>query len=73
MSNVNLCRIFSLKLLINSINLCATLYDENENIRASEEVFNVEDMNGFKIKSQSFWLNCSITKVDRIIISGEVR
>lgn len=57
----------------NSIHLCAALYDINDNIRASEDVFDIEYMNGFKIVSRSFWLNCSITKIDKIIISGEVR
>ena len=57
----------------NDINLSATLYDVDENIRDSEDVFDAEGLNGFKIKSQSFWLNCSITKINKIIISGDIK
>ena len=56
----------------NDIHLCATLYDVNRNIRESEDVFDAEGLHGYKIKSKLFWLNCSITKIEKIIISGEV-
>lgn len=56
----------------NDVHLCATLYDVNGNIRESKDVFDVESLNGYKIKSNLFWLNCSITKIEKIIISGEV-
>ena len=55
-----------------NIRLYATLYDINGLIKESQLVIYGNNITGFKVDCSGFCLKCSITKIDKIIISGEI-
>ena len=56
---------------INNITLYVTVYDVYGNIKGSDKIFDVHGMKGYRIRGKYFWFNCSITRIDKIIISEE--
>lgn len=56
---------------INNITLYATIYDVYGNIKDSDKIFDVHGMKGYRIRGKHFWLKCSITRIEKIVISEE--
>lgn len=54
------------------IELKATLYDINGLIKSSGNIIYANNVTGFRVDYSYSLLKCSITKIDKIIISGEI-